>query len=205
MEGRSGAAPITLFDASAAAVTLRLRGQGLRSRRSPSIARSRGAPTASCTSPWPRRAKRWPTRSSTSRRTPSPSASDRRSRPASAACRRWRPPTSTSFEKGIDRMSPMWITMLIPNMASAMLSMEFGDARPVRHARRPRAPRRPWASATPRATSATAAPTSCSRADQRRRSRRSASAASTPCARSRSATTTRPRPVARSMPDATGS
>ena len=29
-------------------------------------------------------------------------------------------------EKGIDRMSPMWITMLIPNMGSAMVSIELG-------------------------------------------------------------------------------
>ncbi len=30
------------------------------------------------------------------------------------------------FAKGIDRMSPLWITMLIPNMGAAMVSMEYG-------------------------------------------------------------------------------
>ena len=30
------------------------------------------------------------------------------------------------FSKGIDRMSPLWITMLIPNMGAAMVSMEYG-------------------------------------------------------------------------------
>ena len=35
------------------------------------------------------------------------------------------------FEKGADRMSPMWITMLIPNMASGMVSMELGTRGPA--------------------------------------------------------------------------
>jgi 3-oxoacyl-[acyl-carrier-protein] synthase II len=35
------------------------------------------------------------------------------------------------FEKGADRMSPMWITMLIPNMASGMVSMELGTQGPA--------------------------------------------------------------------------
>jgi 3-oxoacyl-[acyl-carrier-protein] synthase II len=35
------------------------------------------------------------------------------------------------FEKGADRMSPMWITMLIPNMASGMISMELGTRGPA--------------------------------------------------------------------------
>ena len=30
------------------------------------------------------------------------------------------------FAKGIDRMSPLWITMLIPNIGSALVSMEYG-------------------------------------------------------------------------------
>jgi 3-oxoacyl-[acyl-carrier-protein] synthase II len=33
--------------------------------------------------------------------------------------------------KGADRMSPMWITMLIPNMASGMISMELGTRGPA--------------------------------------------------------------------------
>jgi 3-oxoacyl-[acyl-carrier-protein] synthase II len=35
------------------------------------------------------------------------------------------------FEKGGERMSPMWITMLIPNMASGMVSMELGTRGPA--------------------------------------------------------------------------
>jgi 3-oxoacyl-[acyl-carrier-protein] synthase II len=35
------------------------------------------------------------------------------------------------YEKGADRMSPMWITMLIPNMASGMVSMELGTRGPA--------------------------------------------------------------------------
>jgi 3-oxoacyl-[acyl-carrier-protein] synthase II len=35
------------------------------------------------------------------------------------------------FRKGPDRMSPMWITMLIPNMASGMISMELGTRGPA--------------------------------------------------------------------------
>jgi 3-oxoacyl-[acyl-carrier-protein] synthase II len=35
------------------------------------------------------------------------------------------------FEKGPDRMSPMWITMLIPNMGSGMVSMELGTRGPA--------------------------------------------------------------------------
>jgi 3-oxoacyl-[acyl-carrier-protein] synthase II len=35
------------------------------------------------------------------------------------------------FSKGADRMSPMWITMLIPNMASGMVSMELGTRGPA--------------------------------------------------------------------------
>ena len=37
------------------------------------------------------------------------------------------------FSKGIDRMSPLWITMLIPNMGAAMVSMEYGFRGPVEH------------------------------------------------------------------------
>ena len=37
------------------------------------------------------------------------------------------------FAKGIDRMSPLWITMLIPNMGAAMVSMEYGFRGPVEH------------------------------------------------------------------------
>jgi 3-oxoacyl-[acyl-carrier-protein] synthase II len=35
------------------------------------------------------------------------------------------------FRKGADRLSPMWITMLIPNMASGMISMELGTRGPA--------------------------------------------------------------------------
>ena len=63
------------------------------------------------------------------------------------------------FAKGIDRMSPLWITMLIPNMGAAMVSMEYGFRGPVEHASPPPARPRRWRSATPSASSATAAPT----------------------------------------------
>ena len=196
--GRSGGGSDHDLPAARRSGPLRLRGQGLRPDRRPWTASSRAAPTAtasSCSSPRARRS-----------RTPALDVT------ADGLGERTGTAVATGigglqtldlahehlFAKGIDRMSPLWITMLIPNMGAAMVSMEYGfrgpsstvthrlrglvdgDRRCRRHdPRRPR--RRRW-----------------SRAAARRRSRRSASAASTRCARSRSATTTPRRPAGRS-------
>ncbi len=113
----------------------------------------------------------------------------RRPRTASSR-RRW-----SRSERGPDRVSPLFIPLVIANMAAAHVSMELGLKGPlsmpldgVRHpATTP--------SATRPSTSAAAAPTPCWPAAPRRASPASASRPSTRCGRCRPATT-RPRPPA---------
>ena len=75
----------------------------------------------------------------------------------------------TLWTKGNDRMSPLFIPMMIPNMAAAQISLALGTKGRCRRSAR-LARRAPTASATPSRSSAEAPPTSCSPAAARRRS-----------------------------------
>ena len=129
MEGRSGAAPITLFDASAAPVRFACEVKDF-------------DPTVALDRKMARRTDRFvhfamgAAREATADAQFDISAHPEPERIGSSIAtgiggmQTLQAAHQHLFEKGIDRMSPMWITMLIPNMASAMLSMEFGTRGP---------------------------------------------------------------------------
>ena len=155
--GESGAGPITQFDATDYAVALRLRGEGLRRRRTGSTASRRGAWTASRRWRSPRRGR--------PRRTPGLDiAADAGPRRRGGRDRDRRPQVVRGLLPAAARAraptgsNPFSIVQIIPNMAAGWVSMELGDAGPLSPSARP-ARRRTWRSATGSTRSGSAAPT----------------------------------------------
>ena len=107
----------------------RRRGQGLRPRGL--HRQAAGAAPRPVLAVRRRARRRWPQPTRTSTSPPRRSASAPSSAAASAACRRLQSEIEKLIEKGPERVNPLLIPMMIPNMGAAHVSLELGTKGPL--------------------------------------------------------------------------